>query len=360
MTAEPGRPSRYLLGAVLGFVLPLGSARAEAAKPSVWYRYSGDCPSGEGFLARLRTHSVEARLAGVGDPVDFVVTMGTSNGTSQGRLERQTAAGTVAIRDVEAAQCPAVADALALTLVLTWAPDESAGRAASVTPAPPPGEESRPPGSTNPSSDEGSRSQQVAAAASSAATSTSTDVPLAGEEGPLVVPQATRWRLGAQLGAAAGLSPALQPRGGLWLTYGHRSSAGDIEGRGTALAGYGSSETARGDLRVGLTALRAEGCVLAWTEGEFGVQPCGGLEGGYLLAKGPDPTGSSDGGPWAAVVVSGRGSWRLAHRFGLELSFAATVPWWRYEYSDPRGRDVTYSVKAVGVDAGLGAFLVLD
>jgi hypothetical protein len=63
-----------------------------------------------------------ARLADIGDRVDFVVTIGNKEEASFGRLERQTARGTIAIRELAGESCEQIADALALTLALTLTP----------------------------------------------------------------------------------------------------------------------------------------------------------------------------------------------------------------------------------------------
>src|SRR5688572_33116234 len=112
--------------AALGF----GGAPAAAAEPartagaevSIWFRSSEGCPNGPGFLAKLAQRSTQARLAQVGDRIDFVVTLGSEEGVASGRLERQTDSGTVAIRDIHGPSCEVVPEALAFTLALTAAP----------------------------------------------------------------------------------------------------------------------------------------------------------------------------------------------------------------------------------------------
>src|SRR5688572_2169584 len=110
-----------LVGCVLAAVSGLASS-VHAAEPSIWYRTGEGCPDGASFLERLDRRSVRARLAAVGDPVDFVVTLGTNADRSSGRLERQTSGGTIAIREVTDPSCEAVADALALSLALSLDP----------------------------------------------------------------------------------------------------------------------------------------------------------------------------------------------------------------------------------------------
>lgn len=53
------------------------SSVVHAVEPSIWYRTGDGCPDGASFLERLGGQSVPARLAAVGDHVDFVVTCPT-------------------------------------------------------------------------------------------------------------------------------------------------------------------------------------------------------------------------------------------------------------------------------------------
>ncbi|HWO09245.1 MAG TPA: hypothetical protein VNN80_07185, partial [Polyangiaceae bacterium] len=112
---------------------------ARAPSVSVWYRSSDGCPSGPAFLARLKQLGHDADLAGVGDRVDFVVTLAADSPNSAGRLERQTERGTVAIRELQAPRCEDVAEALALNIELALqAPEPAApAQAVSANPAPP-------------------------------------------------------------------------------------------------------------------------------------------------------------------------------------------------------------------------------
>src|SRR5689334_11514042 len=123
-------------GASLSFALGLfatlaGSQPASAAgvRPAlVWYRSADGCPDGAAFLARLEARGVRARLADVGDPIDFVVTLGNGPEGARGLLERQTDTRTVAIRRLDGGTCEQVADAIALSLAVANTPrDEPDG-----------------------------------------------------------------------------------------------------------------------------------------------------------------------------------------------------------------------------------------
>jgi len=113
----------FVLTALLG-----ASARAQEAKDAgarvvnVWYRAAAACPDGGRFIQLVSERTPRARLADIGDRVDFVVTMGSKANASFGRLERQTARGTIAIRELAGESCDQIADALALTLALTLTP----------------------------------------------------------------------------------------------------------------------------------------------------------------------------------------------------------------------------------------------
>lgn len=112
--------------------LPLALAApafAETEPPAVWFRASETCPSGAQFLEKLAAHSRKARLAQAGDHIDFVVTLVADGRETVGRLERQTDAGIVAIRELRDATCEEVADALALSLGLALAPRATDRRA---------------------------------------------------------------------------------------------------------------------------------------------------------------------------------------------------------------------------------------
>ena len=86
----------------LGLLLQATTVRAQAPV-SVWYRTSAGCPDGDAFVARLSELGTAARLASVGDRVDFVVTLGNTPAESSGRLERQTRGGTVTDQPAAAA-----------------------------------------------------------------------------------------------------------------------------------------------------------------------------------------------------------------------------------------------------------------
>src|SRR5690606_18071821 len=70
----------------------------------------------------LGDRAAQIRLAEAGDRVDFVVNLALGPEGAKGRLERETARGTVAIREVEDLSCEKVAQVVALNLSLALEP----------------------------------------------------------------------------------------------------------------------------------------------------------------------------------------------------------------------------------------------
>jgi hypothetical protein len=122
------RPSRRFVFE-LAWLIALTPAPATAddvATTSIWYRGQEGCPDAAGFLARVEARGIRARIAQVGDPIDFVVTIGKGAEQSRGLLERQTKSGVVAIRLLEGGSCEEIADGIALSLALASTPTPAA------------------------------------------------------------------------------------------------------------------------------------------------------------------------------------------------------------------------------------------
>ncbi len=66
-----------------------GAAQSGAERVQIWYRSGPGCPDGVVFTELLSRRGRAAALAGVGDRVDFVVTLaGAEQGSSDGQLKR--------------------------------------------------------------------------------------------------------------------------------------------------------------------------------------------------------------------------------------------------------------------------------
>src|SRR5688572_27279252 len=69
---------------------PVAAAAPAAGMARIWFRSTAGCPDGETFLQLLARLGRAASLAGVGDRVDFVVSLASAERESSGRLERQS------------------------------------------------------------------------------------------------------------------------------------------------------------------------------------------------------------------------------------------------------------------------------
>jgi len=323
-----------LLGAWAGCALLLVSVRARAAEPAVWYRAGENCPDGARFLERLARRGVSARLAQAGDQVDFVVTMGPSADGSSGRLERQTSSGTIAIRQVEDAKCEAVAEALALTLALTFEPASQATVAARPEPEVPP------------------------AIATAPRASLPAPAPPAPPPPPLaqLAPPRSKLSLGAQASAwdvfegpwllAAGVFADLEapasfvlPRASLrGVVHGARRFDGDAAAQ------------------LWLAAARVEGCPLGLELGRLDLRPCAAFD---LGAIGASAAGVSDVAWWLSAAAHARAAVSFG-RLALEAQLGAVLPLTRYEVSAPAPAPVLEHTKIIGLSCGLGARFTLE
>jgi hypothetical protein len=314
-----------------------GVARADAQAPAgtlprgalppgaplrIWYRSSEGCPDGSVFVARLLELGRAATLARVGDRVDFVVTVATSPQVSSGRLERQTARGTVAIRELEAPRCEEVADALALSLEIALEPQhETAPTAASGTDG-------------------------------AATDATGSARPLAGvDRGALDAAMASSERrvlqFGAQASVGKGLAPSWAPGGALFVELRTRTPT-PLAGR-VSLAGAGAADTiARVDVDVLSLTGRVEGCAFELRSGSLSLEPCVGAELGLLRASSSGDAARTDQGVWGAGMGLGRASLELDARFALEAQVGATVPFVRYAVGSSLGGTLFRTEPVIG------------
>jgi hypothetical protein len=341
-----------------GFAITLSFAamtlRAEPARGQstevklpvmVWYRSSTGCPDGASFLERLAQRGVSARLAGVGDKVDFVVTVGTLGADGSGRLERQTARGTIAIRELSATSCAEVSDAMALSLGL--AVEETAESPAAVSPAlevhpnaPSPSPHSAAPVARSDRAEEAPKS----------------DVPPHSLGSP-PRPSGSKWSAGANGFVAAGLAPGLTGGAGLFGSFAPWREQGSHANLRSSLFLHRRSEgTDAGDLRLTLAAFRAEGCPVGFGGAHVRAEGCAGLELGGIVAEGTGADGVRVVRPWAAAAALARLRF-LGRGFALEAQAGAVIPFSRYRllFSGPAGSRSAHRTASVAFQAGLGA-----
>jgi hypothetical protein len=308
----------------------------------VWYRTSEGCPDGEAFVSRLSELGKTARLARVGDRVDFVVTLGSGPGESSGRLERQTRGGIVAIREYRDARCEQVAEALALTLDLALEPEPEAPAASS--PANPSvAATAARAGDPPPSS-----SESAAAVAGGMGAEAATEPAASRAASPSTI------ALGAQASIATGLSPGAMPGGALFV-HGHAGASWLASWRGSLFGAYGEGPAQQREIEVALFGGRAEGCPLELRWEPITFSPCLGLDAGLLRATGPSSLGATDAGFWSAVAAHGRAAAALGGGVSLELQVGGLVPLVRYEMGTQEGSAAWFRTRAAGFAASLGA-----
>jgi hypothetical protein len=291
---------------------------AHAAEPvAVWYRSAEGCPDGSAFLRELERRATPARLAGMGDHIDFVVTLGADATRGWGRVERQTERGTVAIRELEAPTCDAVANGLALSLVLAVDPE--------ATPSSPAAPDPRPHGADN------------------AAAPDSDETP-------------ATWRAGVA--------------SSMWTLVGSKPSFGagpfvefaPVREEGLLgfdpvfrLGGFATlpSEVTK-DVSAWLAGGRAEACPWVIGFAPIELSPCVGVELGALLARRDAPSDPRDRATWAALAAHGRLAWLITSRLALEAQAGIVAPFGRHDFlAETPPRAVARS-RALGFSAGLG------
>jgi hypothetical protein len=306
----------------------------------VWYRTSEGCPDGEAFVSRLSELGKTARLARVGDRVDFVVTLGSSPSESSGRLERQTRGGIVAIREYRDARCEQVAEALALTLDLALEPEPvPATQAASSSASP----------SVAAGAHGGARRSE-----SAAVPELETGVETAGATSASGAASRSTIALGAQVSITTGIAPGAVPGGALFVD-GHGGGAWLASWRGSLFGAYRESAAQQREIEVLLLGGRVEGCPLELRREPIAFSPCLGLDAGLLRATGPSALGATDAGFWSAVTAHGRAAATLGEGVSLELQVGGLVPLVRYEMGSLDGGAAWFRTRAVGFAASVGA-----
>lgn len=317
----------------IGVTAASGRLRADERRPVfIWYRSGGECPDGDAFLSRLAGKVDQARIASAGDPIDFVVTLGSLGTRSNGRLERETLQGTVAIRELDGSACTEVADALALSLALAIDPAEN---------LPPREEDPDLPPATAPKP------------------------PLARPRVNQPVdrvletkPRSARWSLGAQVQVASAVAPSVLPGGMVFVDF-EQTRSSVLPGASLRLGVFGmfgSASTDVGAVRHRLLGIRLEGCPLRVGDEALALKPCASFELGQLRAEGTDSdTGLADDALWASVGASGRVAWGAFDGLAFEAQAGIFAPLTRYQLRTEDPGSAGHRTSFLGFSAGLGA-----
>lgn len=325
-----------LISFALALALLVVSAGARAAEPVfVWYRTSEGCPKASVFLATLTERAAGARLAEVGDRIDFVVTLGTSADGALGRLERQTERGTVAIRELRGPRCESVAEALALSLALAVDAD---------APSPPPAESP-----ANPASQE-DRPKHSAVGHSKrsdwASEGASPELEKAGPTRP--------WKIGLHSSGTTLAEGRPLLGGGAFLEWQRRAqpALGRRSLRFTAHGGIVSE--AASNVRVWILAGRLDASPFALGTASLQLRPAAALDLGLITAENRAAPGQ-DRAFWLALSTLTRLAWQLQERWSLEAEAGLLFPMTRYELWGAAGQPRLSRVDAVGITAGVAA-----
>lgn len=307
-------------------------------------------------MALLGENSSNVRLAGAGDHVDFVVNLASDEGSAEGRLERETGSGTVAIREVQDENCLAVAEVMALNLSLALdskppespaavphesppLPSANEGNGATDAPAP---SEPRP----RKDSDETPTAKAISKAPSNADSS-------GREMSPVTRSSDTdlEWSVGLQGGLLTGLGPSIIARSALFAegagVFGETLSGSTL--RASAVFAGGVFETDPGRVGQTLWAGRFEVCPLSLGSSKLALRPCVAGELGQIRASGVLSAATL----WAAWAVHGRASWSVGKTLNLEAEVGALFPLLSYEVTS--GSAVLYTSDLAGLSAVLGA-----
>jgi hypothetical protein len=326
------RRARAFLAVLLTFVTTSLAGAAEPHPINIWYRTVDGCPESEEFVAHLKARGVAAKVARVGDAVDFVVTLGKAENASEGLLERQTQQRAVAIRRLEGEDCKQVAEALALSLVLVMNPESVAPTSEpDATPVPEPAPTVAPPAVVQASADADRSSEPVEASDSA--------------------------------GGAIGLGGAVTTGIASSPMFGGRAF-GEIEAsalapipravaRVAAEASFASGESAGTDFDVWIIAARLEGCPIRLGSPTLSLRPCLAYEGGVLGTRGGGANGTHNRAFWSAFAVLGRVAWYLSRSLRVEAEAGTNFPLTRYELLAGDPTRVAYDMPPVGVTAAL-------
>ncbi len=332
-------------------------ARAlETVPPSIWYRSSEGCPGGAAFVERLHGAAEGAKLATAGDRIDFVVTLGMKDGHAFGQLERQTAEGRVAVRELEASRCEEVADAVALTLTLALEPHAAQAGASLQTTTPATAAtatEAAKPASTSAVADTATQTSNLPASNVVARTPAPAAATVhGGAESP------RRWLAGADATLYEGSLPDPLFGGRIFVELGGEAP---WHGASARLGAFFAKRVRKTDPDVSLVLAggRLDACPVALFGPVVELRPCFALELGSEQARGTSSTGVSDAAFWASGSASARVAWHASRSVGFEAELGASVPFTRYELVEKESGTVIHRTENIGFSAALGVFVGL-
>jgi hypothetical protein len=305
-------------------------------------------------VTRLHGAAEGAKLATAGDRIDFVVTLGMTHGHAFGRLERQTAEGRVAIRELEAARCDEVADAVALTLTL--AQDPNAAGADTTPPFSATGTASAtsltPATATVAEPSLGAAQRNVLEPARSAV-STPNVMRAAPEQAVPKRKAPPRYWLGADMTLYKGAIP--DPLPGLRLFLDFHADA-PWPGASARIAAFLSNRARESNPAVDLQLAggRLDACPAAFFGPVVELRPCLAVDLGWEKAQGTTGTGLADSAFWASGSAVARVAWRARRAFALEAELGPTIPFTRYELVEKESGAVIHRTEVIGLSAALG------
>jgi hypothetical protein len=339
------RAARSVLVAFGALAVGQQDARGAAA-PRFYLRYSApaSCPEQSEWLRRLRAHSPHAEMAVASEAAPSLsVDLTEVPGGVQAVLSATDLDGDVTNRALVGPTCREAVEASAWILAVWLDP------AAAASPAEPPPAE--------------------------ATLNATTPVAAATEQRPLITvpgdslpPRAsrsatsnavTRWGVGAELGTfftalpalpfgAGGFLEAAWPRSGVLRPIVH------VGGYATLA---GTSDTARGDVRMRLASARVLGCALEWpVASPVTLHACASFELGSISGRGENTFKPGEATAiWRALGASARGKLAVARLMSVDAEAGLVFPLLRDRFVfAPNPVLSGYAIPALGGTLSLG------
>ena len=326
-----------------------------AAAPRFYLRYSApaSCPEQSEWLRRLHEHSPHAEMAVASEAAPSLsVDLTEVPGGVQAALSATDLDGDVTTRSLVGPTCREAVDASAWILAVWLDP------AAAASPAPPAS-------STSPAD----------AAPAAVPLNTTTPVAAATEQRQPIAVRADsapprerraagsnsvpRWGVGAELGTFFTALPALPFGAGgfleaAWPRLGVLRPLVHVGGFATL---GGTSDTARGDVRMRLASARLLGCALEWpVASPVTLHACASFELGSIRGQGENTYNPDEGTAiWRALGASARGRFAVARLMSLDAEAGLVFPLLRDRFVFAPNPVVSgYAIPAVGGTLSLG------